>query len=436
MIMRKPFITIALLFTFFLSYSQMRVAILGGPVSASVKEKNSLPGWDTDIKPGYTHHAGLHLGVLLEMPINHNFSFQPGIMYMAKGRKYFMNNDTAASIISDTMAMSSNLSVNYIEAPLNIAYRVPLAKKINFMISAGPYIGFFYNGSQRNETRIYSSNNIKSENIKLETGSGTGKVKTVDIGWNARAGFEIGSLMVSGFMSQGLTNFYKASYDGTFKHHVVGASLGFWLNKLAKPEKAKPIVLPVKSPVDTIAFKDTDGDGISDEADQCPTEPGTPEFNGCPVPDTDGDGLIDTEDKCPTEYGPKSNGGCPVKKDTSISEIEKRVKLAAKRIFFNANSDQLTLKSTDPLDEIITLLQEYPSLKIIIEGHTDASGKAESNKILSQKRAEAVQHYLIVNGIDASRLSAVGYGSENPLDTNKTPEGRARNRRVEFSLVR
>ncbi|MBA4168117.1 MAG: OmpA family protein, partial [Chitinophagaceae bacterium] len=76
-----------------------------------------------------------------------------------------------------------------------------------------------------------------------------------------------------------------------------------------------------------------------------------------------------------------------------------------------------------------------PAAKITIEGHTDATGKPEANKSLSLKRAEAVKLYLVQNGIEEVRLTAIGFGSEKPLESNKTPEGRAKNRRVEIRLV-
>ena len=72
---------------------------------------------------------------------------------------------------------------------------------------------------------------------------------------------------------------------------------------------------------------------------------------------------------------------------------------------------------------------------IEVEGHTDNVGKAEVNKKLSQKRADAVKDYLIKKGIEADRLSAIGYGSEQPIADNKTKEGRAQNRRVEFKIT-
>jgi outer membrane protein OmpA-like peptidoglycan-associated protein len=71
-----------------------------------------------------------------------------------------------------------------------------------------------------------------------------------------------------------------------------------------------------------------------------------------------------------------------------------------------------------------------------IEGHTDAKGSAEHNRILSNGRANAVRDYLVAHGIAVERLDAKGYGPDLPLDTNKTAEGREKNRRVEFVIVK
>jgi outer membrane protein OmpA-like peptidoglycan-associated protein len=175
---------------------------------------------------------------------------------------------------------------------------------------------------------------------------------------------------------------------------------------------------------------DTDGDGINDEEDLCPDKPGPKEFNGCPIPDTDGDGVNDKEDKCPTVAGARENNGCPVIK----REIVERVNYAAKKIFFALGSEKLMPASFSALDKVVAILKADTTLKLAVEGYTDNVGKPASNLILSQKRADAVQHYLVQKGIDANRLEAKGYGQEKEVADNSTPEGRAANRRVELKL--
>ena len=169
----------------------------------------------------------------------------------------------------------------------------------------------------KNETRIYSSNTFKDEEVRLESGNEPGKFKTFNAGVNARAGFEIGSVLLSGFISEGLTNSYTASYDGTFKHQVRGVSLGIWLNKVKQPVKVPKVVKPV----------DTDDDGIENKNDKCPDIAGTLKYNGCPVPDTDGDGMNDEADACPTVKGEVEFNGCPIPDSDGDGVNDKEIRL-------------------------------------------------------------------------------------------------------------
>ena len=83
---------------------------------------------------------------------------------------------------------------------------------------------------------------------------------------------------------------------------------------------------------------------------------------------------------------------------------------------------------------MVAIFKEYPKASFAIEGHTDSVGSKSSNQSLSERRANAVRDYLIANGIAADRLSAAGYGEDNPIADNKTRAGRAENRRVEVKL--
>lgn len=175
---------------------------------------------------------------------------------------------------------------------------------------------------------------------------------------------------------------------------------------------------------------DRDKDGINDEVDKCPDVPGLARYQGCPIPDTDGDGVNDEEDKCINEKGPASNYGCPV-----ISpDIIKRVEVAAKNVFFATASDKLLKQSNKRLDDVVTILNENPTFKVQIDGHTDEQGKDEYNLDLSNRRAASVKAYLVSKGIAESRLSSTGYGETKPIADNKTAKGRALNRRVEMAL--
>ncbi|MFN8437306.1 MAG: DUF6089 family protein [Cytophagales bacterium] len=173
---------------------------------------------------------------------------------------------------------------------------------------------------------------------------------------------------------------------------------------------------------------DTDGDGIQDSEDKCPSVAGVAALAGCP--DADGDGVTDAEDKCPSVAGIAANSGCPEIKQ----EVLQRASLAAKGIFFQTGSDVIKKESIDDLDNLVKLMTAEPLVKAEVQGHTDNVGDAAKNKALSQKRADAVAKYLVSKGVDASRLTSVGYGSEMPIADNKTAAGKSKNRRVEFKL--
>lgn len=175
---------------------------------------------------------------------------------------------------------------------------------------------------------------------------------------------------------------------------------------------------------------DTDKDGINDEEDKCPTVPGLARYQGCPIPDTDKDGVNDEEDKCPDLAGTVANNGCP----EIAEEVKKKVNFAAKNILFATGSYKLLSSSNKGLNEVVKIMQDNEDLKLAIDGYTDNTGKADKNQTLSENRADAVKAFLISKGISESRLTAAGHGQNNPVSDNKTASGRAKNRRVELNL--
>ncbi len=177
---------------------------------------------------------------------------------------------------------------------------------------------------------------------------------------------------------------------------------------------------------------DTDKDGINDEQDKCPNVPGVARYQGCPIPDTDGDGVNDEVDKCPNVPGPASNNGCPLPVVTE--EMTKKVEMAAKDIYFETGKAILLKKSFPKLDDVVAIMTANPTVKMEIDGHTDNTGKAAANQALSENRAGAVVKYFASKGIGADRLIAKGFGQTMPIDTNKTAAGRAKNRRVEMKI--
>lgn len=105
-------------------------------------------------------------------------------------------------------------------------------------------------------------------------------------------------------------------------------------------------------------------------------------------------------------------------------------------ILFASGKYVLKDAATTSLDETVTLLNAYPANKVLIEGYTDSTGDKKKNLQLSYDRAQAVYSYFIQKGIQPERLSVVGYGSENPIASNKTAKGREQNRRVNIIILK
>ena len=231
------------------------------------------------------------------------------------------------------------------------------------------------------------------------------------------------------------------------------------IGQAAEAPKATPVVIEKLEP------KDTDGDGIPDDIDRCPLDPedkdGFQDEDGCPDPDNDNDGIVDAMDACPNNPGPLENHGCPdmdsdgdgipdrldkcpyepgpppdgcpkkyallaVKKDRI--EIKQQVKYQTGK--FKVLPASYTLRN-----EVVQVLNDYPKMRVRIEGHTDNVGGESFNLKLSQRRAESVREYLVGKGIAEDRLEAAGYGLTRPIASNRTAKGRAQNRRTEFQIV-
>ncbi len=210
---------------------------------------------------------------------------------------------------------------------------------------------------------------------------------------------------------------------------------------------------------------DDDKDGVPNYKDQCPDTPTGVKVDsvGCPL-DTDGDGVPDYRDKCPdTPMGVKvDQDGCPIKKPVVEKPKPKPVvidsdgdgvpdsrdrcpntpkgykvdeegcfKWVRLEVHFPFDSWKVDPKYYPEIERFAKFLKENPNIKVEIQGHTDSIGSERYNLILSQKRAEAVKDILVKKyGISPDRIIAKGYGESKPIASNKTPEGRAKNRRV------
>ena len=171
---------------------------------------------------------------------------------------------------------------------------------------------------------------------------------------------------------------------------------------------------------------DNDKDGVVNNEDRCPDIAGPIALKGCP--DTDGDGVADIDDRCPTVKGTIVNKGCP---DIEAKDV-KRIAYIASNIMFENASAKLKTNSLNKLNELVEILNRYSGTNLLINGYTDSNGSDTYNLNLSQERMETVKNYLVSKGINDTRLIAKGYGETNPIASNKTTAGRAKNRRVEL----
>jgi outer membrane protein OmpA-like peptidoglycan-associated protein len=183
---------------------------------------------------------------------------------------------------------------------------------------------------------------------------------------------------------------------------------------------------------------DRDNDGILNDKDQCPDEPedrdGYHDDDGCPDRDNDNDGVPDEKDKCPGEKeiynGYEDDDGCPDRKRVVVTSTQVEIK---EKIYFKTGDATVSAKTRPILDAIARVLANYPKVTLNVRGHADAT---EADPMgLSKKRAEAVRSYLVTKVKDVSQVSAEGLGTKEPVQTNRTAQGRAYNRRVDFVVT-
>ncbi|MEL6357509.1 MAG: thrombospondin type 3 repeat-containing protein, partial [Bacteroidota bacterium] len=179
---------------------------------------------------------------------------------------------------------------------------------------------------------------------------------------------------------------------------------------------------------------DTDGDGIKDSDDECPTVAGIARFQGCP--DSDGDGIKDSDDDCPTVAGVVARSGCPepVEEFESLEDriaryqplvagleyitvSEETGTISIENLYFDTDLDLLRSLSNRVLDDVVTFLTRpgAENFTLRFEGHADERYTETYNQTLSEERAKSAMDYVIRKGVDASRLSMIGFGETKPL---------------------
>jgi outer membrane protein OmpA-like peptidoglycan-associated protein len=440
--------------------------LLGAANLSKFKITNNNPS-NVDFKT----KTGMSVGGWLNLPVSKSFSVEPQLMYSSYR---YRTNSTASLLLNDG-------KIKYISIPLLLKFDA----SESFAITAGPQVDFlssvddnrnvaqksnftktsfsafgglevfphgrvsvfgrYIHGFTNMDNRGNEATAMKYKNQNIQLGLKLklfGKKVPADSDGDGIPDSKDKCPNVSGL----------ARYDGCPIPDSDGDGINDELDKC--PNQAGT------AKYNGCPIPDSDGDGINDELDKCPNQAGTAKYNGCPVPDTDGDGINDEEDKCPNEAGPASRNGCPAtdRDKDGINDdedkcpdvpgiasnsgcpdvpanVSKTLGSSAQNISFGAANAKLTARSNASLDQVVTIMNDNPTLRVRIEGHTDNAGNDEVNMKLSTDRAAAVKAYLVNKGISEDRITSEGFGETMPIADNNTATGRAKNRRIEIKVV-
>lgn len=214
-------------------------------------------------------------------------------------------------------------------------------------------------------------------------------------------------LQVHEQIEQGNGDQIKNFYDTVFSVGLV-----YPIGKSSKVPPAEEAPVEVVAPV-----ADSDGDGVNDDADQCPNTPAGTQVDekGCPLPQP-----------------------CAVGEDGSLPDLAQcKVgdKVVLKNVHFLFDQSTLTPDAKAVLDGVSDAMTRAADIHVEIGGHTDAKGSDEYNQKLSERRAVSVRKYIVGKGVAGDRMNAAGYGESQPVADNETDEGRELNRRVELKII-
>jgi outer membrane protein OmpA-like peptidoglycan-associated protein len=433
-----------------------RYTVSGGVLGAlNLTQFNTTNDANGNDAAEYDLKAGWAVGGWLNLPLGTRFSVEPQLMYSSYS--YFTSN-TSTLLLNDGR-------IRYISLP--VLLKLHAGEKV--AITLGPQFDFV--AAVSDKKNLVQEDDFTKTSISLSGGLELFPRSRVSVFGRYIHGFtdmdnRAGHISPTEYKNQNiqlglklrLFGGKKTTYQATSTETVVVDTDG---DGIADDVDKCPTVAGLAK-YNGCPIPDTDGDGINDELDKCPTVAGIAKYDGCPIPDSDGDGINDEEDKCPTVAGVAKYDGCPVpdRDNDGINDDEdkcpdiagtaanngcpdvpanlsKSIGLAAEGIYFGtgANNAKLSTRSNAALDKVVAIMNENPGLKIRIEGHTDNVGNEDDLEDLSSARAKAVMDYLISKGISADRVSKEGFGGSQPIADNNTAAGRKKNNRIELRMV-
>ncbi len=269
-----------------------------------------------------------------------------------------------------------------------------LRRHFNTDSTIEPYVGFGL-GQMRTEFNSTHDDDFKETTGGVAFGFQTGLTRHLVLDVGARPTYSFRSERWDGAIYAGLNFLVGTSYD------------------------TEPVA-------EVTTATDSDGDGVPDQADQCPgtTAGATVDAKGCEL-DDDGDGVVNSQDQCPNT---------PARALVDAKGCQKYLSKDVKQtLYVQFGLDKSTVRESSypELKDLANKMYQYPSASLLLEGYTDSTGTAAYNQKLSEKRAAAVKDVLTGHfGVDGTRITTTGYGENDPIASNKTRDGRAQNRRV------
>jgi outer membrane protein OmpA-like peptidoglycan-associated protein len=346
----------------------------------------------------YKLHSGSAGGFWLNVPLSKHFSFEPQLLYSSS---QFKPEGSPAGMFNGKI---QNISI-----------------PVMFKLNAGKSIGFLA-GFQGDFMVALddNNNNYDKDDFKKFNSSLTGGIEI----------FPHGRVTFFGRYLHGLKSLDNTGNPNTavkFYSQNVYIGLKVKLFGHKKQQATTTVSTPAPAPSEkkqavqekkaANQAKDTDGDGILDGDDKCPTVAGIAKYQGCPIPDTDGDGVNDEMDRCPKTPGIAENRGCP---DLLV--------------YFKRDEFVLDPEDMKELDLVVRFLTNNADLNVTLEGHASTLGGTDYNQRLSQHRVDKSKEYLVSKGVAASRIKTDAKGEKFPIGDQKTEEGRAKSRRVHVKI--